>query len=128
MGESGYLDRKVETASLSEIRRLQEAKLAKQLDYLFSRSLFYQEKLQAAGIRRKDYRRIRDLLRFPFTTKQELRESQTAHPPLGKHIACDVEDVIRVHSSTGTTGKPSFVGLTHRDARIRQGASQSDRQ
>lgn len=118
MGESGYLNRKVETASLSEVRKLQEAKLAKQLDYLFARSLFYQEKFQAAGIHRKHYRRVRDLQRFPFTTKEELRESQTAHPPLGKHIACDVNDVIRVHSSTGTTGKPSFVGLTRRDVRM----------
>jgi phenylacetate-CoA ligase len=118
MRESGCLDRKIETASLQEVRRLQETKLAKQLDYLFARSLFCQEKFQAAGMRRKDYRHLRDLQRFPFTTKEELRESQAAHPPLGQHIACDVEDVIRVHSSTGTTGKPSFVGLTRRDARM----------
>jgi phenylacetate-CoA ligase len=118
MRESSYLDRKVETASLSEMRKLQDAKLAKQLDYLFARSLFYQEKFQAAGIRRKDYRRPRDLPHFPFTTKEELRASQAAHPPLGKHIACDVEDIIRVHSSTGTTGRPSFVGLTRRDAKM----------
>src|ERR1700685_4698863 len=116
MGESGYLDRKVETASLGEIQKLQAAKLAEQLYYLFAHSLFYQEKFHAAGVRRKDYRQLHDVRRFPFTTKEELRESQVAHPPLGKHIACDVKNVIRVHSSTGTTGKPSFVGLTHREA------------
>jgi phenylacetate-CoA ligase len=118
MRESGYLNTRVEIASSSEVRKSQEAKLGKQLDYLFARSLFYQEKLQAAGIHRKDYRWLRDLRRFPFTTKKELRESQAIHPPLGKHIACDVKDVVRVHSSTGTTGKPSFVGLTRRDARM----------
>jgi len=118
MGTSRYLDRKIETASPKEIQKLQEAKLARQLDYLFSRSLFYQEKFRAAGIRPRDYRRLRDIKHFPFTTKEELRESQAAYPPLGKHVACDLDDVIRVHSSTGTTGKPSFVGLTRRDAKM----------
>jgi len=100
------------------MQALQHERLAKQLDYLFARSLFYQEKFSAAGIGRKHYRRLRDLQSFPFTTKDELRESQAAAPPLGKHIAANVEDVIRVHSSTGTTGKPSFVGLTRRDAKM----------
>jgi phenylacetate-CoA ligase len=118
MRTSEYLDRKIETAAVKEVEKLQQAKLGNQLDYLFARSLFYKEKFQASGIRRKDYRRLRDLLKFPFTTKEELRESQAAHPPLGKHIAADLDDVIRVHSSTGTTGKPSFVGITRRDAKV----------
>ncbi len=113
-----YLDRRIETASVNAIGKLQEIKLARQLDYLFARSLFYQEKFRAAGLRRKDYRRLSDLKRFPFTAKDELRESQAVCPPLGKHMACDLDDVIRVHSSTGTTGKPSFVGLTRHDAKM----------
>ena len=113
-----YLNKKIETASPREIQKLQEGQLTRQLDYLFARSLFYQEKFQAAGIRRKHYRRLRDIAHFPFTTKEELRDSQAAHPPLGKHIAAGLDDVIRVHSSTGTTGKPSFVGLTRRDSKI----------
>jgi phenylacetate-CoA ligase len=113
-----YLDRKIETASLKEIQKLQDGKLARQLDYLFDRSQFYKEKFRAASIRRKHYRRLRDLCDFPFTTKEELRESQAAHPPLGKHVAADLDEVIRVHSSTGTTGKPSFVGITRRDAKV----------
>ena len=118
MPTTEYLDKKIETASIKDVQKLQEAKLAKQLDYLFARSLFYRDKFQAARIRRKDYRRLRDLAHFPFTTKEELRESQAACPPLGRHIAADLHDVIRVHSSTGTTGKPSFVGLTRRDAKV----------
>src|SRR6266852_2291813 len=113
-----YLNKRIETAGLREIQELQSAKLAKQLDYLFARSLFYEDKFRAAGIRRKDYRRLTDLARLPFTTKDDLRESQAACPPLGRHIAAKLDDVIRVHSSTGTTGRPSFVGLTKRDARI----------
>ncbi len=118
MAGGAYLDRKIETAGRGEIRRLQETKLGKQLDYLFARSLFYQDKFRAAGRKRKDFRRLADLARFPFTSKEELRESQAASPPLGRHIAADLEDVIRVHSSTGTTGTPSFVGITRRDAKV----------
>lgn len=113
-----YFDQEIETASLKPIQKLQEVELAHQLDYLFARSLFYQDKFREAGIQRKHFSRLADLARFPFTTKEELRTSQAAHPPLGRHIAVHWEDVIRVHSSTGTTGKPSFVGLTRRDARM----------
>jgi phenylacetate-CoA ligase len=118
MRANHYLDRKIETATVKETASLQQALLARQLDYLFARSEFYQEKFRRVGIRRKDFRKLRDLARFPFTTKEELRASQAAHPPLGCHIAADWRDVIRVHSSTGTTGKPSFVGITRRDAKL----------
>ena len=118
MRPNEYLDRRIETATASENARLQRALLARQLDYLFARSEFYQEKFRAAGIRRQDFRKLRDLARFPFTTKEELRASQMAHPPLGRHIAADWDDVIRIHSSTGTTGRPSFVGITRRDAKV----------
>jgi len=118
MPSTEYLDRKIETASFKEIQKLQQTKLARQLDYLFARSLFYQEKFQAAKIRRRDFRKLADLQRFPFTTKEELRASQAACPPFGKHVAADLDDIVRVHSSTGTTGKPSFVGITRRDLRV----------
>jgi phenylacetate-CoA ligase len=118
MATAKYQDPKIETASHKAIQKLQESKLGKQLDYLLARSLFYQEKFRTARLKRKDFRRLKDIERFPFTLKEELRESQASFPPLGKHIAADINDVIRVHSSTGTTGKPSFVGLTRRDAKM----------
>ena len=93
-----YWDRKIETATAKETATLQQALLASQLDYLFARSQFYREKSRAAGIRRKDFRKLHDLARFPFTTKEELRASQAEHPPLGRHIAADWRDVIRIHS------------------------------
>jgi len=113
-----YFDPEIETMGQEQLRTLQEANLAKQLDYLFARSVFYQEKFRAAGIRREHFRALSDCTNFPFTTKEELRESQLASPPLGKHIAADMTSVIRIQSSTGTTGRPSFVGLTRRDAQI----------
>src|SRR5260370_6721454 len=101
-----------------DLRPLQQAKLSRQLDYLIARSSFYREKFAAADVRREDFRSLKDLERFPFTSKEELRESQQASPPLGRHMAADMIDVIRLHASTGTTGVPSFVGLTHKDAEI----------
>ncbi|HZQ25533.1 MAG TPA: AMP-binding protein [Terriglobales bacterium] len=117
MGSGEYLDPEIETASAKKTAEFQQQKLAGQLDYLFARSSFYRDKFRAAGIRRKDFHGLSDLRRFPFTTKEELRQSQADCPPLGKHMAAQWEDVIRIHSSTGTTGKPSYVGLTQRDAK-----------
>jgi len=113
-----YLDKPIETANEREIKKLQHSRLSRQLDYLFERSQFYQVKFCHARMRRKDYRKLADLARFPFTSKEELRESQATNPPLGRHIAADWRNVIRVHSSTGTSGKPSFVGITRRDAQV----------
>ena len=78
MAASEYLDERIETATHEEIQKLQDARLAKQLDYVFVRSVFYQEKFRAADLRREHYRCLGDLQRFPFTTKEELRESQAA--------------------------------------------------
>jgi phenylacetate-CoA ligase len=113
-----YFDPEVETMKPEDLRPLQQAKLAKQLDYLIARSPFYQDKFAAAGVRRENFRSLKDLVHFPFTTKEELRESQQASPPLGRHMAADMIDVIRLHASTGTTGVPSFVGVTRKDAEV----------
>jgi phenylacetate-CoA ligase len=118
MRTDDYFDLEIETMKPGDLRMLQQAKLATQLDYLYVRSAFYREKFAAAGICREDYRDLNDLALFPFTTKEELRESQQAFPPLGSHMAADMKDVIRLHASTGTTGRPSFVGLTRKDAEI----------
>src|SRR6185503_15830535 len=82
----------------------------------FARSPFYQDKFRIAGIRREHVRSLGDLANSPFTTKEELRESQIESPPLGRHMAAEMASVIRIHSSTGTTGRPSFVGVTRGDA------------
>ncbi|HLK32142.1 MAG TPA: hypothetical protein VKT29_03570, partial [Terriglobales bacterium] len=113
-----YFNPEIETLDGSALRQLQEAKLARQLDYLYARSPFYQDKFRAAGLRREHFRSLADLETFPFTTKEELRDSQTACPPLGRHMAADMADLIRIHASTGTTGRPSFVGVTRHDAEV----------
>ncbi|HSA92402.1 MAG TPA: hypothetical protein VLE48_05270 [Terriglobales bacterium] len=113
-----YLNPEIETLPPEPLRALQEDKLGRQLDYLFARSPFYREKFGAAGICREHFSSLADLVHFPFTTKEELRQSQAASPPLGRHMAAEMKDIIRIHSSTGTTGQPSFVGVTRRDAEM----------
>lgn len=98
-----------------EIKDLQEAKLRRQMAYLFQHSPFYQRKFKEAGITPESIQTLDDLQTLPFTFKEELRESQQNHPPLGAHAAVPMEDVIRIHSSSGTTGRPTYVGITRRD-------------
>ena len=118
MGESGYLDRKVETASLSEVRKLQEAKLAKQLDYLFACSLFYQEKFRAAGMHRKNYRRV---ARFAALSLHD--QGGTAREPSGPPASGKAHRLRREErhprSQFDRHDRPAeFVGLTRRDAKM----------
>lgn len=110
-----FHNEKIETMGLEELRSLQEEKLRKQVDYVYKKSKFYQRKFKEAGILPGDIRSIQDLKKIPFTTKDELRESQEKDPPLGSHAAVGMDKIIRIHSSSGTTGNPSFIGITHHD-------------
>lgn len=110
-----YFDAAIETMSADEVAALQVGKLREQLRYLSASSPFHARKLTEAGAQPDDVRTLEDLAQLPFTDKCELRESQATHPPLGDHVAAPLEAVVRVHASSGTTGTPSFVGLTRFD-------------
>ncbi|HEV2778975.1 MAG TPA: AMP-binding protein [Actinophytocola sp.] len=90
--------------------------LRRQLDYVTERSPFYADLFARHGVVPAKLASLADLARFPFTTKDMLRDSQAAAPPLGRHAAAPMRDVIRVHASTGTTGTPSWVGVTRADS------------
>lgn len=113
-----YFNVEMETISPQALREVQEAKLQKQVAYAYERSPFYRQKFAEAGLRPEHIRSVEDLSRLPFTTKDELRDSQIADPPLGSHAAVSIGETIRIHASTGTTGRPSFVGITRRDAEV----------
>jgi phenylacetate-CoA ligase len=100
----------IETASRDEIAALQTVRLKWSLHHAYSNVPAYREKLDAAGVHPDDFRRLEDLARFPFTTKQDLRENY----PFGM-FAVARERIVRIHASSGTTGKPSVVGYTQRD-------------
>lgn len=87
-----------------------------QIARLFERSVFYRNKLQAAGFASAaavgGLERIAEL---PFTEKDEIRKSQAAHPPLGAHAAIDVSEAARIYSTSGTSGTPLYIPLTAND-------------
>jgi len=100
------------------LEELQLQKFQKQMDYIFGNSLFYKQKYEKHGITREDIKNLHDLKKLPFTYKDEIRESQLLQPPLGTHAIVEMEDVIRVHSSSGTTGRPTYVGITKHDYHV----------
>lgn len=112
-----YFDEQVETMPPAWTRRLEEELLADQVERCYERAPFYQRKLSAAGVRPEQVQKLEDLRRLPFTTKEELRESQAAVPPFGDFACADQLDVSRVHLSSGTTGKPVVIAYTEKDLR-----------
>lgn len=113
-----FLNKRMETISPEELRSIQEARFKEQMDYVWEKSLFYQKKFKEHGVRKRDIRKLRDLPKLPFTEKDDLRKSQEDYPPLGSHVAAPMDDVIRIHSSSGTTGIPTFVGITRHDHKV----------
>ncbi|ADG83247.1 Phenylacetate--CoA ligase [Thermincola potens JR] len=99
-----------EKMNFEDITKYQEEKLQALVQRLFRNSPFYREKLSQAGIKPDDIRTIRDLESVPMTDKGELRNGY----PLGL-MAVPEEDVVRIHSSSGTTGKPIIVPYTQKD-------------
>lgn len=104
-----------ECANARETAALHDARLVEQLAYVAARSAFYRKKFADAGVEPGAISTTRDLARVPFTEKSELRESQLAVPPYGHHIACAPDAVRRVYSTSGTTGRPTYIGLTAHD-------------
>ncbi|MDN5293580.1 MAG: phenylacetate-CoA ligase [Eubacteriales bacterium] len=98
---------------LAALYRQQEEKLRQLVARLYEDSPFYREKLRAAGIVPEDIRTVADLEKVPMTDKHELRDAY----PLGL-MAVPEEEVVRIHSSSGTTGKPIIVPYTRNDVEI----------
>ncbi|HXD43115.1 MAG TPA: phenylacetate--CoA ligase PaaK [Ramlibacter sp.] len=100
----------IEKAGLDELRALQLKRLKATLEHAYDNSPVYRAKFNAAGLRPGDCRTLADLADFPFTTKLDLRDSY----PFGM-FAVPREQCVRLHASSGTTGKPTVVGYTRND-------------
>ena len=100
----------IEKAPREELRRLQLERLQWSLTYAYDNVAQFRKKFDAAGVKPSDCRTLEDLRRFPFTTKADLRETY----PFGM-FAAPMEKIVRIHASSGTTGKPTVVGYTARD-------------
>lgn len=95
-----------------------------QLEYVYSNTPFYREKFNDEGINIDDVNNASDWTKLPFTTKDEVRKSQEQAPPFGRHQACNSVEIKRVHTSSGTTGRPTYIGLTKSDFQLWKSVSQ----
>jgi phenylacetate-CoA ligase len=100
----------IEKASIDELRALQLQRLQWSVRHAYDNVAHYRESFRAAGVHPQDLRSLEDLAKFPFTVKDDLRASY----PFGM-FAVPREQVVRVHASSGTTGKPTVVGYTQQD-------------
>ena len=100
----------IETASRDEIAALQLERLKWTLSTAYNNVANYKKAFENAGVHSGDLKTLDDLPKFPFTAKEDLR----AHYPFGM-FAISRDQVLRVHASSGTTGKPTVVGYTKRD-------------
>ena len=97
-----YLEPRLERASRADMRRLQARRVRQQVAHARARSPFYRRKLAGAPT----VKTLEDLARLPFTTKDELKDNQAAKPPWGDVLAVPFEDVLRIHMTSATTGRP----------------------
>lgn len=104
---------KIETASIDELRQLQFERMKKTLQHAYQNSPVYKKKFDEAGVHPDDFKTLDDLVKFPFTTKSDLRDNY----PFGM-FAVPQEQIVRVHASSGTTGQPTVVGYTQQDLNV----------
>jgi phenylacetate-CoA ligase len=110
------LERAVEQLPWAEQLALDDASYREQVAYLFDRSLFYREKLAGAGISSAaDAGGLAELGRLPLTEKDELRATRRPDRPVGSHLCVDSSELLRIYSTSGTTGTPSYIPLTAGD-------------
>ncbi len=110
------LDPAVETRPWAEQLAVDDESYRSQLAYLLERSAFYRAKLGAAGIgSAADAGGLDGIGGVPFTEKRELRETVTPDNPIGSHLCATRGEIVRIYSTSGTTGAPSYIPLTAGD-------------
>ena len=105
-----YFQKEIETASREQITEWQNQRLAATVKRVYDNVPLYRERMDAAGVKPEDIKTIEDLKKLPYTSKQDLRDTY----PYGM-FAAPMEDVVRLHASSGTTGKQIVVGYTRHD-------------
>ena len=110
MSESVIGYEAIENASIDEIRALQLSRLKQTLNHAYNNSPVYRAKFDAHGVHPDDLHSLEDLAKFPFTTKADLRDNY----PFGM-FCTPMEQIVRIHASSGTTGQPTVVGYTQQD-------------
>jgi phenylacetate-CoA ligase len=106
----------VEARPWADQLELDDRSYRAQLEYLFERSPFYREKLAAAGIASAEAAGgLGEIAQLPLTDKSELKATATAESPFGSHFAAEPSEIVRIYSTSGTTGAPTYIPLTAGD-------------
>jgi phenylacetate-CoA ligase len=109
----------VETAPWEDEARADAPLYLRQIEYLFERSRFYRLKLERAGFATHGAVGGLDAIHaLPLTEKDELRASRTPDEPIGTHLTAAPEEIVRIYSTSGTTGTPSYIALTAADLEV----------
>lgn len=116
--ERRFWNEDIETLPPAALRQLENARLHAQLEYVWATSTFYLAKFSSAGVKRHAIRDLADLPLLPFTEKDEIRQNQQEHPPFGSYLATAPERLIRVHKTSGTTGRALYIALTDKDRQV----------
>jgi phenylacetate-CoA ligase len=103
--EPRYLEPEIETASRETMTRVQETRLREQVHHAYRSSPFYRRKFDAVGLKPQSIRTLADIRKLPFTTKDELKQSQADHPLWGDFLAVPLDECLRVHMTSATTGR-----------------------
>jgi len=106
-------NKNIECMSRAEMRELQSERLSELVQRVYDNVPFYQKRMDEAGVKPADIKSIDDISKLPFTNKQDLRDNY----PFGL-FAVPMKEIVRVHASSGTTGKPTTVGYTRNDLEV----------
>ncbi len=112
-GESKMIWAKEETISRAEIEEIQLKRLTETVNRVYAKVGPYREKMDQAGVVPSDIKTLKDLSKLPFVTKQDMRDNY----PFGL-FAVPKDELVRIHASSGTTGKPTVVGYTKKDLKM----------
>ena len=110
------LEPEIETRPWDEQVAADADSYREQLSYLLERSAVYREKLAGAGLESAgDAGGLEDISRLPLTEKAELKATTTPDNPIGTHLCATPSEIVRIYSTSGTTGTPSYIPLTAGD-------------
>ena len=108
-----FWNTKIETKPLKELKELQLQRLKKMIKYIYKNNKFYNKKLKDANVKPEDIKNLKDIEKIPFLTKQDLRN----YYPFGL-VCTQIDDIVEVHASSGTTGKPVVGPYTQNDVEL----------
>ena len=103
-------NKKIECMNITQMQELQLERLKELVKRVYEKVPFYKQKFDEKGVKPEDIKTLSDISKLPFTTKGEMRETF----PYGL-LACDLDDIVEIHTSSGTTGTPVVAGYTEND-------------